>query len=188
MTRTHGSAPSRSANLSSVGACTAATVRTLVSQFVHAFNDGDRVTLQRLWADQGHGFEWYSTDAPGQRIRAAAKDRAGLERYFAVRHAAGESLHLTSFQFNGNAAGYGNFQYTLIRRAHDLAPTLYTGKGAALCGSTPRLGVWSMAKWPTPSTPGSPGPSSGAETPSRGGDALGALHPGLQRRKRSGHA
>lgn len=100
---------------------------------------------------QGDGFDWYSTDAPGRRIRSAAKDRAGLEHYFTVRHAAGESLRLTSFQFNGNAGGYGNLQYTLIRQADDLPPTAYTGKGAAICGPTrSMLGVWSMAKTPTP--------------------------------------
>lgn len=132
-------------------ACTVTTVRKLISQFVRAFNAGDQPTLKRLWARQGHGFDWYSTDAPGQRIGSTARDRSGLERYFAGRHAAGERLRLTSFQFNGNTAGYGNFQYTLIRRADDLAPTAYAGKGAAICTSTrSMLGVWSMAKTLTP--------------------------------------
>ncbi len=160
---THDSSTSSSAS-ASPGACTDATIRKLVNQFVHAFNAGDEPTLQQLWARQGHGFDWYSTDAPGQRIRSAAKDRDGLGRYFAARHATGESLRLTSFQFNGNAASYGNFQYTLIRRAGDLASTAYTGKGAAICGSPqPMLGVWSMAKLPTPRTSGPSTPSGGAE-------------------------
>lgn len=142
--------PSRSGSDS---ACTDSTVRKLVDQFVRAFNAGDQPNLKRLWAQQGNGFDWYSTDAPGQRIGSAAQDRAGLERYFAGRHEAGERLRLTSFQFNGNTTGYGNFQYTLIRRADDLAPTVYTGKGAAICTSTrSMLGVWSMAKTPTPRT------------------------------------
>ena len=92
--------------------------------------------------------------AAGQRIRAAAGDRAGLVRYFVVRHAAGESLRLTSFRFNG---GSDDFQYTLIRRAGDLAPTAYAGNGSASCGSTrSRLRVWSMARTPIlgPSAPG----------------------------------
>ncbi|MBB2892063.1 hypothetical protein [Flexivirga oryzae] len=140
--------PSRS---ESNGACTDTTVRKLVIGFVRAFNAGDQPTLQRIWARQGNGFDWYITDGPGQRIGSVAQDRAGLERYFAGRHEAGERLRLTSFQFNGNTAGYGNFQYTLIRRADDLAPTKYTGKGAAICTSTrSMLGVWSMAKTPTP--------------------------------------
>ncbi len=157
------SSPSaRSAGSSPARACTDATVRTLVIRFLQAFNLGDQPTLQQLWAEQGDGFDWYSTDAPGQRIRSAAKDRAGLERYFAVRHAAGESLRLISFQFNGNAGGYGNFQYALIRRADDLPPTAYTGKGAAICGPTgSMLGVWSMAKTPTP-PPSAPATNLGA--------------------------
>jgi hypothetical protein len=120
---------------------------------VQAFNVGDQPTLQQLWAEQGDGFGGYRTDAPGQRIRAAAGDRAGLVRYFVVRHAAGESLRLTSFRFNGSS---GDFQYTLIRRAGDLAPTAYAGNGSASCGSTrSRLRVWSMARTPIlgPSAP-----------------------------------
>jgi hypothetical protein len=119
----------------------------LVKQFVRAFNVGEQRTLQQLWAQRGQGFEWYSTDAPGQRFDPVAKDRVGLGRYFAQRHADGETLRLTSFRPNGNTASYGNFQYTLIRSAEDLPPTAYIGKGAAVCDQTPRtLAVWSMAK------------------------------------------
>jgi hypothetical protein len=132
--------------------CTATEVRALVNQFVRAFNAGDRPVLRRLWAQAGQGFAWYSTDAPGRRISPAAEDRATLSAYFAGRHAQREALRLTSFQFNGNSAGYGNFQYDLIRQANDLAPAAYTGKGAAVCDTTPRtLGVWSMARDPASS-------------------------------------
>lgn len=142
-------ASSPSATTPPTGACASAQVRDLVNQFVHAFNVGDQRTLQQLWAQQGDGFDWYSTDAPGQRLVSAAKDRAELGGYFAARHAAGESLRLTSFRFNGNSASYGNFQYTLIRRAENLVATDYIGKGAAICGPTrSTLGVWSMAKDP----------------------------------------
>jgi hypothetical protein len=138
--------PGRSAN------CTATEVRALVDQFVRAFNAGDQATLQRLWARAGHGFAWYSTDAPGRRISPAAEARSTLGSYFAERHAHQEALRLTSFQFNGNTAGYGNFQYNLIRQANDLAATAYVGKGAAVCDTTPRtLGVWSMARDPASS-------------------------------------
>ncbi len=114
---------------------------------MRAFNAGDQPALQRLWARAGHGFAWYSTDAPGRRISPAAEDRSTLGRYFAERHGHQEALRLTSFQFNGNTAGYGNFQYELIRQANDLAATAYVGKGAAVCDTTPRtLGVWSMAR------------------------------------------
>jgi hypothetical protein len=126
-------------------ACTEPTVRQLVDQFIGAFNTGSDPALQRVWADSGQGFGWYTTDAPGERTRPAALDRHGLTSYFASRHDAGESLQLTSFQFNGNSLGYGSFQYTLIREADDLSPTEFLGKGAAICGSTPRLIVWSMS-------------------------------------------
>ena len=127
--------------------CTSAEVQALVDAFVHAFNVGDQRTLQHLWARRGQGFQWYSTDAPGQRFDPVARDRAGLAGYFVRRHTDGETLRLTSFRFNGNTDGYGNFQYTLIRAAADLPPTAYIGKGAAICGRMPRtLGVWSMAK------------------------------------------
>lgn len=127
--------------------CAAAEVRALVGRFVHAFDAGDERALQQVWARRGQGFRWYSTDGPGQRLRGEAKNRAGLGSYFAQRHSAGETLRLTSFQFNGNSAGYGNFQYTLIRSATDLPPTPYIGKGAAICDRMPRtLIVWGMAK------------------------------------------
>lgn len=126
--------------------CTSVEVRHLVERFVLAFNTGDRAMLQRLWARSTAGFEWYSTDAPGQRIGSASRSRASLDGYFADRHAHRETLRVTSFQFNGNGADYGNFHYTLIRRAADLPPTAYVGKGAALCATAPpTIGVWSMA-------------------------------------------
>jgi hypothetical protein len=131
--------------------CTSAEARMLVERFVHAFNAGDERALQHLWARRGEGFKWYSTDGPGQRLRREAMDRVGLGQYFARRHAAGETLHLTSFQFNGNTAGYGNFQDTLIRSATRLPPTAYIGKGAAVCDRMPStLTVWSMGKDPRP--------------------------------------
>lgn len=149
------SSSSRVAPTGETANCTSAQVRQLVNRFVQAFNAGDQPTLQRLWTQSGHGFDWYSTDAPGQRIDPAGRDRASLGAYFAERHAHQETLRLTSFHFNGNAASYGNFQYTLARQADDLPPTAYIGKGAAVCTTTPRrLGVWSMAKDPrTSATP-----------------------------------
>lgn len=140
---------SRGASIGQAANCTSAQVHLLVNRFVRAFNAGDQPTLQRLWAQSGHGFDWYSTDAPGQRIDPAGRDRASLGAYFAERHARRETLRLTSFRFNGNAASYGNFQYTLIRQADDLPATAYVGKGAALCTTMPpTIGVWSMAKNP----------------------------------------
>jgi len=126
--------------------CTAREVKRLVEVFVKAFNSGNRVSLGRLWAQEGDGFDWYTADAPGSRTGAQAQDRAGLGPYFARRHAQGEQWRLTSFRYNGVSASYGNFEYTLVRQANDLRPTPYAGKGAAICSPALALGVWSMAR------------------------------------------
>jgi hypothetical protein len=94
-------------------------------------------------------FEWYSTDAPGERFASSAYDRASLVPYFARRHALGERLTLRSFRFNGNSTmPYGHFEYSLTRRAEDLEPTPYDGKGAAFCyrNRSDVIFVWSMSR------------------------------------------
>jgi hypothetical protein len=128
-------------------------VKATVARFVNAFNSGAARALDRVFA-QEPDFRWYSTDAPGQRFLPVAADRAGLMRYFARRHVRAERLTLTSLLVGGNtiASGtlksYGNFQYTLVREADDLAPTEYGGKGALHCyASRPDvLIVWSMGR------------------------------------------
>jgi hypothetical protein len=51
---------------------------------------------------------------------------------------------------NGVSNGHAHFDYSLTRRARELAagePEPYHGKGAASCAeTTPRLAVWSMAR------------------------------------------
>lgn len=124
--------------------CSATRVRSLVERFIHAFNAGNQQMLQRQWSRAD--FSWYSTQGPGRRVAAASRSRASLGQYFAARHAAGESLRLTSFRFNGvSPDGAGNFQFTLVRAADHLRPTAYEGKGGALCNPPrPTLFVWSM--------------------------------------------
>jgi hypothetical protein len=128
--------------------CTASEARTAVRRFTAELNRGDLRALDRRFEPAGR-FEWYSTAAPGQRFNAAAKDRATLIPYFKARHARHERLTLRSFKFNGTGQGRidGNFEYTLTRRADDLRPTPYVGKGALFChhGAADRIFVWSMA-------------------------------------------
>jgi hypothetical protein len=128
--------------------CTASEVETVVRSFLDAFNSGDGLALDALFARDA--FEWYSTDAPGERFTPVANDRASLVPYFAARHAAGERLALRSFRFNGNSGvpPYGNFEYGLTRSANDLQPTPYYGKGAAFCYPTRPdvIFVWSMSR------------------------------------------
>jgi hypothetical protein len=125
--------------------------RQLVESFVASFNSGDALQLDRLFAGPGHGlFEWYSTDAPGERINDVAKDRSSLMTYFAERHSHHERLELRSFHFIGTQGILGGFEFELIRSADDgLASTPYGGKGAFDCEQSPiRLVVWSMAREP----------------------------------------
>jgi hypothetical protein len=128
--------------------CTASEVETLVRRFIDAFNSGDSPALDALFARAE--FEWYSTDAPGERFTPLANDRPSLVPYFTARHALGELLTLRSFRFNGNSGTppYGNFEYGLIRSADDLQPTPYYGKGAALCYRMRAdvIFVWSMGR------------------------------------------
>lgn len=131
--------------------CTGSEVGSLVRRFVGAFNSGDLSGLDDVFAQEPE-FEWYSTDAPGERFTPAATDRASLVPYFRARHAMGEQLALRSFTFNGNSGGdrgpYGNFAYSLTRSAEDLEPTAYIGKGAAFCyrNRSDVVFVWSMAR------------------------------------------
>jgi len=115
-------------------ACAAGEVEALATR-VGSFNDGNLEELDGIFAREPD-FEWYATDAPGERLLPLASDRASLAPYFRQRHDLGERLAMHSFRFNGNTVGprtYGNFEYTLTRSASDLAPTAYVGKGAALC-------------------------------------------------------
>jgi len=121
----------------------------LVTDFLAAFNAGDRTKLELLWAQTGQGWEWFSTDGPDPRVGAVARDRAGLGAYFARRHVEHEVLRLLSFQWNGTGGMLGNFEYTMDRQADDLPMTQYGGKGSAVCTSTPlTIGTWSMARNP----------------------------------------
>ena len=131
--------------------CTEPETRAAVTRFVAELNRGDLRALDRRFAP-AQRFEWYSTNAPGQRFNAAAKDRTTLIPYFKARHARHERLTLRRFKFNGatDQRKDGNFEYTLTRRADDLRPTRYDGKGAVWCRRGPRdqIFVWSMAAQP----------------------------------------
>lgn len=132
--------------------CSTTEVERAVARFVDAFNRGDRRTLASVWAAEPD-FQWYSTPAPGERLRGVARHRPSLVPYFLRRQAKGEWLELTSLRVNANTEArrpYGNFVYRLIRRADDLTPTEYRGKGALHCFPArvgpDKLIVWSMGE------------------------------------------
>jgi len=86
-------------------ACAAVEVRGLVQRFVSSFIRGD---LPRLGAvfQQERGFEWYSTDGTGERLRARATHRRSLVTYFVARHRRGEGLEVTRFGSTARTASH----------------------------------------------------------------------------------
>jgi hypothetical protein len=128
--------------------CSTNDVRQVVERFIDAFNRGDLAQLDQLVSDQL--FSWYSTDAPGQRFNAEAKDRGTLMAYFAARHQQHEHLALNSLDITFTNDRAGGFAFSLTRSADDgLPPTRYGGKGEVQCAIRPiSVGVWSMARWP----------------------------------------
>ncbi len=143
--------------------CTAAEVRVLVVRFIRAFNEGDSEALGKLFAREPY-FRWYETPAPGRRLNDAGF-RVTLIAYFEKRHEVGERLRLRTFKFGGNSTGdtgdlsyrlggagdlspFGTFEVKLVRRADDLRPTEYMGKGASYCyaDEADEIFVWSMGR------------------------------------------
>jgi hypothetical protein len=128
--------------------CSTNDVRQVVERFIDAFNRGNLAQLDQLVSD--HLFSWYSTDAPGERFGAEAKDRGTLMAYFAARHQQHEHLALNSLDVGFTNDRAGGFTFSVTRSADDgLPPTRYGGKGEVQCAIRPiSVGVWSMARWP----------------------------------------
>jgi hypothetical protein len=128
--------------------CSAANVERTVLAFTSAFNSGAHFRLGGLWAP-AHEFRWYSVTRTRTQ-HYVTYERRILLRYFVLRHRQQERLNLTRLKFNGIGGGFGHFEYSLTRRARDLADgrlERYHGKGAVTCaGLTPRLAVWSMGR------------------------------------------
>ena len=83
----------------------------------------------------------------GARLGPAAYDRSTLMPYFRARHRAGEHLRLVRFRGGGNANGFSHFQFFIERRARALRPTVYEGKGAAICAASgDTISVWSVGR------------------------------------------
>jgi hypothetical protein len=123
--------------------CTAGDTRTTFERFVAAYNAGDTVTLDSLFA-QEPDFQWYSSNPPGLRFGAAAFRRSTLMSYFRSRHARGDRLRVISFRFNSVSGGFGHFAYVLERRARDFRggrKFRLPGKGAMSCSLDPKAFV-----------------------------------------------
>lgn len=115
--------------------CESQPIGAALADFVRAFDAGNYRRLNALFAGPSW-FRWYSSSAPGQRLRANAQNRATLIRYFRARHRKVDRFQLVSFQFNGNSNGYGNFIWKMRRSASDFRSGAWfkiEAKGAALC-------------------------------------------------------
>jgi hypothetical protein len=124
--------------------CAPGEARLVVQRFVRAFNARDLPALDRVFSP-ATSFNWFSTGRPGPRLGPAAYDRSTLLPYFRARHRAGEHLRLVRFRSGGNANGYSHFQFFVERRARTLPPTVYEGKGAAICAASgDTISVWSV--------------------------------------------
>lgn len=120
--------------------CDVATTRAILSAFVGAYNSGDLRRLDRLFSRTR--FRWYSANAPGARVRAAAFDRKTLVAYFRRRHSRGDRLHLLDSRFNGYSRGteLAHFDWRARRRADDFRGGRWfelTAKGALDCSKPP---------------------------------------------------
>ena len=110
-------------------------MRLALRAFVSAFDRGETARLDALFAEPPL-FGWYSSNAPGLRRAAAARDRATLLAYFRGRHARHDRLRLVAFTFNGSAAGLGNAVFRMRRSASDYRRGAWfgvIGKAAASC-------------------------------------------------------
>jgi hypothetical protein len=120
--------------------CDVATTRAILGAFVSAYNRGDLRRLDRLFSRTR--FRWYSANAPGARLRAAAFNRGTLVAYFRRRHSLGDRLRLVHHRFNGFSRGneMAHFEWRARRRADDFRDGRWfdlTAKGALDCSKSP---------------------------------------------------
>ena len=130
------------------GGCLERGVRTAFAAYVAAFNRGDLMRLDGLFAREPD-FEWYSSGAPGPRLRGASADRSTLLAYFRARHVRRDRLRLLRWSFNGTDGVIAHFDVRLERAARDYragAPFRISAKGAARCRGNggPRFVVMSL--------------------------------------------
>jgi hypothetical protein len=124
--------------------CAPGDVERVIGRFITAFNTRNLPALNRVFSP-AESFVWFTTGPPGKRYPPLAYSRPTLLTYFRARHRAGERLRLLELKTNGNSNGYGHFQFLLERRARTLEPTVFQGKGAALCATSgDTIAVWSV--------------------------------------------
>jgi len=117
--------------------CTTDQVAAVVRAFVRAFDAGNAVAVDRLFAREP-AFKWFAMRGPQGRSGKAAENRTTIRSYVRKRHRRHDRLTLVTIQ--------GNAHFFMKRRADDFRPrNAIEGKGAAICryGSV-RLIVWAL--------------------------------------------
>jgi hypothetical protein len=120
---------------------TRAGVRSLVREFVDAYNAGDVERLDALVAKEDD-FQWYFVQGERQRD---AHERTTLPAYFAQRHVMDDRLRLVELGVRRDAGWHGGYDFAMrLRRwsQDDAARGMWHGKGAADCA----IFVWSLGK------------------------------------------
>lgn len=115
--------------------CARAQTRAAFDSFLAAFDRGDQAKLDSLFAAEPD-FQWFSSSAPGPRVRQDAFDRQTLLAYFRARYRHGDRLRLVDFHFTGRSPHWSGFSFDLRRRSRDFRGGRWfrtTGKGAAVC-------------------------------------------------------
>jgi len=117
--------------------CTTAQVAAVVRAFVRAFNAGNAVAVDRLFAAKPT-FKWFAMGGPQGRAGKAAENRTTIRSYVRKRHRHRDRLTLVTIE--------GNAHFFMRRRATDYRPrNAIEGKGAATCRhGTTRLIVWAL--------------------------------------------
>ena len=104
-------------------ACDATTARSAFAAYLRAFDTGDFVKLDRLFAPEPL-FQWYAVAPPHGRVAPEAMRRASLLSFFRARHRQRELQTLVTFTFASTQTrlegSVANFNGVISRRARDL--------------------------------------------------------------------
>jgi hypothetical protein len=124
--------------------CSHRKVSWRVNRFADDFSHQRLRRTDRAFSSRRE-FRWYSTTAPGARLDPEARRRNTLRAYFRQRMAQQERLRIKRLgSFYEEKRHIRHLNGRLVRRAGDLAPTVFRFKGAFSC-RTGKLIVWSMA-------------------------------------------
>ena len=108
---------------------------------MRAYNAGDARALDKVFAPDPQ-FEWYFDQRQRGSKGTTIRVRAQLLPYFDERHSKGDSFDVVELDVRTKRGWHGgfDFEYLLDRKADDIVPGEYHGKGAADC----TISVWAF--------------------------------------------